>query len=70
MWYWWVLAFITWLASAACIISTILDLKAGKVSPRGPKPEDFWGAVAFHGATAILALWLLGKAIMGLADPV
>lgn len=63
MWYWWVLTIIVWLASAACIISTIVELKQGKTGPAGPKAGEFWGAVVFHGATAILALWLLGKAL-------
>lgn len=63
MWYWWLSAIIVWLASAACIISTIVELKQGKTGPKGPKQTDFWGAVVFHGVTAILALWLLGKAL-------
>jgi hypothetical protein len=63
MWYWWVSGILCWLMSAACIISTIVELKMGKVSPRGPKAVDFWGAVAFHGITAILALWLIAKAL-------
>jgi len=63
MWYWWVTGIAVWLASAACILSTIFELKAGKVSPVGKKAEDFWGAVAFHGVTAVLALWLVGKAV-------
>ncbi len=63
MWYWWVLAIIVWLASAICIISTMVELKQGKTGPAGPKPENFWGAAVFHGSTAILVLWLLGKAL-------
>ena len=61
MWYWWVLGIVVWLASAACIIGTMIELKwAGK----GWGTVDFWGAVAFHGATAILALWLVSKALL------
>ena len=63
MWYWWVLTIIVWLASAVCIISTMVELKQGKTGPKGPKAGEFWGAIAFHGSTAILALWLLGKAL-------
>jgi hypothetical protein len=63
VWYWWVLGLIVWLASAACIISTIFDLKSGKVSPAGKGAGEFWGAVVFHGSTALLALFLIGKAL-------
>jgi hypothetical protein len=63
MWYWWVGAIIVWLASAICIISTMVELKQGKTGPVGPKAGEFWGAVVFHGATAILVLWLLLKAL-------
>jgi len=63
MWYWWALGILCWLMSAICIISTIVELKIGKVSLSGPKAADFWGAVFFHGITAVLALWLLGKAV-------
>ena len=63
MWYWWVLAILVWLVSAGCIISTIIEHKQGKTGPAGPKAAEYWGAVAFHGSTAIVALWLLGKAI-------
>lgn len=63
MWYWWILAILVWLISAVCIISTIIEHKKGKTGPAGPKAGEYWGAVAFHGSTAILALWLLGKAI-------
>jgi hypothetical protein len=63
MWYWWAVTIVTWLLSAACIISTITDARNGKSGPSGPKAAEYWGAVAFHGVTAILALWFLGKAI-------
>ncbi|MDQ7823686.1 MAG: hypothetical protein RDV48_12885 [Candidatus Eremiobacteraeota bacterium] len=63
MWYWWLGAVLVWIMSAACIISTIAEMKTGKTGPRGPKAGDFWGAVAFHGITAILVFWLVGKAL-------
>jgi len=64
MWYWWAGAIIAWLASAGCIISTIVEVKQGKSGPKGPKAGEYWGAVVFHGVTAILALWLAGKALV------
>jgi hypothetical protein len=63
MWYWWVSAILVWLVSASCIISTMVEQKRGKTGPSGSKAGEYWGAVVFHGFTAILALWLLGKAI-------
>ena len=59
-WGWFIGAVIVWLASAACIIGTLYELAVGKAHLR---KGDFWGGVAFHGATAILALWLLLKAL-------
>jgi hypothetical protein len=53
---------VVWLASAACIISTVVEAALGKTGPRR-KPADFWGGVVFHGATAVLALWLFLKAL-------
>jgi len=58
--FWWIGAIVVWLASAACIIGTIFEIVTGKKRPF--EPENL-GAYAFHGATAILALWLLVKAI-------
>ncbi len=63
MWYWWLAGIATWLMSAGCIIDTIVKMKQNKSGPSGPKAGDFWGAVIFHGATAILALWFIKKAI-------
>ena len=63
MWYWWILCILTWFMSAACIISTIVELRQGKGGPKGPKAGEFWGAVVFHGSTAILVLWFLAKAL-------
>ena len=62
MWYWWVGAFVVWLVSASCIIGTMVEMRMGKY---GWRAGPFWGAVVFHGATAILALWLFVKAILG-----
>jgi len=59
-WLWFTGAAIVWLASAACIIGTIWELATGKADLR---KGDFWGGVAFHGVTAILALWLLLKGL-------
>ena len=63
MWYWYLGAILVWLASAACIISTIVEMKQGKTGPLGPRPENFWGAAVFHGSTAILVFWMLVKAL-------
>ena len=59
-WGWLSAAIIVWLMSAACIIGTIWELAVGKANLR---KGDFWGGVAFHGSTAVLALWLLLKAL-------
>ena len=59
-WGWLVATVIVWLASAACIIGTIYEVAAGKANLQ---KGDFWGGVVFHGATAILALWLFLKAL-------
>ena len=59
-WGWFIAAIVVWLLSAACIIGTLVELARGK--PKGKKAE-FWGGIAFHGATAILALWFLVKAL-------
>lgn len=59
-WGWLTAAVIVWLLSAACIIGTIYELFVGKADL---KRGDFWGGIAFHGATAVLALWLLLKAL-------
>ena len=57
---WWIATIVVWLVSAICIIATMVEVGIGKSRPY--KPENL-GAVAFHGATAILALWLLTKAL-------
>ena len=63
-WGWLIGAIVVWLASAGCIIGTIVELAQGKPKSRAKgKKAEFWGGVAFHGATAILALWLLLKAL-------
>ena len=59
-WAWFIPALIVWLLSAICIIGTIYELYIGKANLKKP---DFWGGIAFHGSTAILALWLFLKAI-------
>lgn len=59
-WVWLIAATVVWIASAACIIGTIYELAAGKGKVKKP---DFWGGVAFHGVTAVAALWLLLKAL-------
>lgn len=59
-WLWFVGAGVVWLASLACIVGTIGGLATGKT---GVRTAGFWTGVAFHGGTAILALWLL---VMGL----
>ncbi len=60
IWYWLVASIVVWLLSAACIIGTLYELGAGKADL---KKGDFWGGIFFHGATAILALWLFVKAL-------
>ena len=59
-WGWLIGAVVVWLASAACIIGTIWELTTGK---NDLKKANFWGGVGFHGATAIIALWLFLKAL-------
>jgi hypothetical protein len=59
MW-WWIGAIVIWLASAGCIIATIVEIAIGK--KRAFEGENL-GAYAFHGITAILALWMLTKAL-------
>ena len=59
-WGWMIAAVIVWLASAGCIIGTMWELFVGKGDLR---KGDFWGGLAFHGTTAILALWLFLKAL-------
>ncbi|MFC1836367.1 hypothetical protein ACFL2Q_16870 [Thermodesulfobacteriota bacterium] len=59
-WEWLIGAVVVWLVSAACIIGTMYELAVGKTDLR---KGDFWGGVAFHGATAILALWLFLMAL-------
>jgi len=60
MW-WWIGAFVVWIMSAGCIIATMVEMKMRRT---GWATMDFWGAALFHGATAILALWLFSKAIL------
>ena len=59
-WWWFIGAIVVWLASAGCIIGTVVEWFVGKA---GLRKGDTWGGIAFHGATAILALWLFLKAI-------
>jgi hypothetical protein len=57
---WFIAALVVWIISAACIIGTIYECVVGKANLR---KADFWGGIAFHGGTAIIALWLLLKAL-------
>lgn len=59
-WVWYISAAVAALASLGCGIGTAVEFYIGKGSL---KKADFWGGVAFHGGTAILALWLLLKAM-------
>jgi hypothetical protein len=57
---WWIASVLVWLISAACIISTMWEVTTGR--------KKLWdsenlGAYFFHGGTAILALWLVFKAM-------
>lgn len=52
-------AIVSFLLSLGCIISTMIEITQGKY---GLMTTNFWGAVIFHGLTAILGLWLLLKA--------
>lgn len=58
-WPWLIAAIVVWLLSAACIIGTLYELFVGKANLR---KGDFWGGVAFHGVTTVLALWFVLKA--------
>ncbi len=59
-WLWLAGATVVGLASLACAIGTVVEFYTGKGDL---KKADFWGGVAFHGVTAILALWLLLKGL-------
>jgi len=59
-WGWLIASIIVWLMSMCCILGTIYEFAAGKAKMKG---VNFWGGIAFHGATAILAVWLLLKAL-------
>lgn len=61
MW-WWIAAIVTWLVSAGCILGTIVEIVMGKKRPFCA--ENLFGYL-FHGATALLALWFLVKALGG-----
>lgn len=61
-WVWFIAAAVAGLPSLSCAIGTVVEFYKGKGSL---KKGDFWGGTAFHAATAILALWLLTKAIGG-----
>jgi hypothetical protein len=61
-WGWFVAAIVVWLPSAACIIGTLVEVAMAKTDLKR-KPANFWGGIAFHGATAVLALWLFLKAL-------
>lgn len=61
MW-WWIGGIGVWLLSAMCIIGTMVEMRLRKT---GWATMDFWGAALFHGATAILALWMVSKALSG-----
>ncbi len=54
-------------AAVACIADAAVRVcralwGMGKADPE-KKRGDFWGGIAFHGATAVLALWLFLKAL-------
>ncbi len=59
-WGWLIAAGIVGLLSVVCVVSTTFEIAVGKKAFR---TEDYWGAVVFHGASAVLALWLLSRAI-------
>ena len=59
-WVWLIAAGIVGLLSVVCAASTAFEIAVGKAAFR---TEDFWGAIVFHGASAVLALWLLSRAI-------
>ena len=59
-WGWLIAAIIFGLMSAACIFGTIYEFATGKAKMKG---INFWGGIAFHGVTALLAVWFLLKAL-------
>ena len=61
-WGWLTAGVIVWLLSAGCIIGTIVEIAQGKKG-KGPSRGEFWGATAFHGITAVVALWMILKAV-------
>ena len=59
-WGWMIGAILFWLMSAICIIGSIVEVGMGKSSL---KKGGFWGGVAFHAVTALIALALFLKAL-------
>lgn len=59
-WGWLIPAVIVWLLSAICIIGTVIETAIGR---KRSSKADLYGAIAFHGVTAIVALWLFLKAL-------
>ena len=48
------------LLSLICIGSTVYEVAIGKYAIM---TGNFWGAAVFHGITAVVAVWLLLKAV-------
>ncbi len=51
-------AIVVALFSLGCSLTTAFEVATGKI--RFPVNLSFWGAMLFHVATALLALWLFG----------
>lgn len=58
----WIAAAATFVLSAWTILAAIVEVARGKSRPWHP---DVLLAILFHGGTAVLALWLAGKASHG-----
>ena len=58
----WIAAAVTFVVSAWTIIAAIVEVARGKRRPWHP---DVLLAVLFHGCTAVMVLWLAGKANPG-----
>jgi len=57
---WWVGAILVWLLSFVCIVFVMAEVLRGKQSGLS---RSSLGGYALHGVTAVLALWMLLKAL-------
>jgi len=56
-----VLALASGVLAVGCSVTTAVEIATGRM--RFPGDPSAWGALVFHGATALLTLWLAGLAL-------